>query len=109
MKFPQAFDVNSILANQNQIQESSVTINPDMTLEERQSEFKILCEHWSLVQQEVNPKTIKIHNKQLFVDDQLHRKIMDFKFVISLNKPNNNINNILPENNIYSLADGTPK
>ena len=71
MKFPQAFDVNSILANQNQIQESSVTINPDMTLEERQSESKILCEHWSLIQQEVDPKTIKIHNKQLLVDDQL--------------------------------------
>ena len=103
MKFPQAFDVNSILANQNQIQESSrsITINPEMTLEERQSESIILCEHWNLIQQKVDPKTFKIHNKQLLADDQLYDKNMDFKFVTStsLNKPNNDISNISPENN----------
>ena len=103
VKFTQAFDVNSILANQNQIQESSrsITINPEMTLEERQSKSIILCEHWNLIQQKVDPKTFKIHNKQLLADDQLYDKNMDFKFVTStsLNKPNNDISNISPENN----------
>ena len=49
----------------------------------------------------LDPKTIKIHSKQLLVDDQLYGKNIDFKFVTStsLNKPNNDISNISPENN----------
>ena len=57
-----------------------------MSLEERKCESMLLHERWNLIQQGVDHKTIKIHNKQLFVDDQLHGKIINSKCYVCLPK-----------------------
>ena len=103
VNFLRTFDANIILANQNQIK-SPIIIKPDMSLEERKCESMLLHERWDLIQQEIDRKSIKIHNKQLFVDDQLHGRIINSKYVISA-FPNKQIVN---DDIVSPVNDDTP-
>ena len=51
-----------------------------MSKEERDNESILLGERWNLIQSGTDRKFIKIRNKQIFVNNQLHGSILDSKF-----------------------------
>jgi len=64
-------------------------IKPDLTSEERKIESILLHERWNIIQKGIDRKTIKLRNRQILVNNRLHGKVTDFKFIkFSTNSPN---------------------
>jgi len=82
VKFLQALDASTVLFNRSQIK-NPIMIKPDLTPEERKIESILLHERWNLIQQGIDRKTIKLCNHQILVNNQLHGKVTDFKFIKS--------------------------
>ena len=92
VKFLSALDANAILSNRSNVS-SPIVIKPDMSKEERDTESILLSERWKLLQSGIDRKLIKIRNKQIFVNNQLHGSVHDSKFTkinISTESINNN-------------------
>ena len=80
VKFLLSFDTNPILSNHSQIPPPFV-IKPDMSHEDRNTEFMLLRERWNVIQQGSDQRTIKIHNKQIYVANQLFRKVQNSRLI----------------------------
>jgi len=82
VKFLRALDASTVLFNRSKIK-NPIMIKPDLTPEERKIESILLHERWNLIQQGINRKTIKLRNRQILVNNRLHGKVSDFKFIKS--------------------------
>ena len=85
VKLLRSSDVQSILSNR-RLLKSSISIKPDLSLEERNNEKILLAERWQLLQRGVDQKTIKIRGNNLFISNKLHGKVAEGRFCI-LNNP----------------------
>lgn len=82
VKFLRSSDALSILSKKKELQ-SSITIKPDMTKQERQIEQLLLKQRWQLLQSGYDRKQIKIRRNSLIVDNVVYAKVVDDKLVFS--------------------------
>ena len=59
--------VTSIFSNRNSIEDKSIIIKPDMSLDERTKETLLLKERWSLIQSGIGKSDIKIKSSSIYV------------------------------------------
>ena len=72
-------DVNKILSKARQIPKP-FTLKPDMSHSQRIRESILLKERWRLLQKVVARKSIRIREESLFVNNQLHGRVVNRKF-----------------------------
>lgn len=72
LKLNRVIDVITVLSNRSSLKDKSITVKPDMTLEERQIDSLLLKERWSLIQSGVDKSDIKIKSGSLFVKGKKH-------------------------------------
>ena len=65
-----------LLSNKSKLK-SQVFLKPDLTPEDRAKESLLLKERWSLIQKGTERKLIKLHNYSIFVNGQLHCKVVE--------------------------------
>ena len=88
VKFLRVMDASQVLANKSSLN-SSISIKPDMTIEERKTENALLKERRSLINNGTERKHIKIRGNCLFVHNKLHGSVRDFQFNLNMNSTNN--------------------
>jgi len=71
LKFLRAADATYLLSNKSKLK-SQVFLKP----EDRAKESLLLKERWSLIQKGTERKLIKLHNYSVFVNGQLHCKVV---------------------------------
>ena len=76
IKFLRAADATYLLSNKSKLK-SQVFLKPDLTPEDRAKESLLLKERWSLIQKGTERKLIKLHNYSIFVNGQLHCKVVE--------------------------------
>ena len=80
IKLNRVMDVVSILSKRNQLPDD-ISVKPDMTKEEQQTEAILLKERWSASQQGISKKDIKIRSSVLYVCGQKYAKVVDGSLV----------------------------
>ena len=66
---------------------SKLFLKPDLTPEERAKESLLLKERWSLIQKGVERKQIRMRNYSIFVNNQLHCKVVGTKLEYQATMP----------------------
>ena len=74
IKLLRSSDVSNILLKRRSLT-LPCSIKPDLSLEEWQRESALLKERWSLIQSDIERKSIRIHNLSIFVNNKLHGKL----------------------------------
>ena len=73
-KLNRSADVSSSLSKRGSLNKP-ISINPDLSFEDRHLEANLLKERWSLIQSGTNRRDIKIRNKCLFVTNKLYCQV----------------------------------
>ena len=81
-KLNRAMDASSILSKRADLP-TGITIKPDMSIPEQQTESILLKERWSLIQSGVNKKDIKIKASVLYVHGKKHAEVTNSTLVKS--------------------------
>ena len=107
IKFLRATDAFSVLANNNQLK-SPVSIKPDKPPEDREIDKILLGVRWSLIQKgRTDRKSIKIRNKCLYVNNDLHGKIENGTLMENVNantKPSSSVTKCFAPTKLLTLT-----
>lgn len=82
VKLNRTIDVSLLLSKAKSLPKE-IRIKPDMTREERLIESLLLKERWSLIQNGMERKFIRIRNNKIFVHNKLHGQIVNSSFIAS--------------------------
>ena len=74
VKFLRTFEVTYILSKKGLLQKP-ISIKPDMSRDERASEAAFLRERWSLIQDGIDRKSIKLRSYEIYVNNELHGRL----------------------------------
>ena len=107
IKFLRATDAFSVLANSNQLK-SPVSIKPDKPPEDREIDKILLGVRWSLIQKGTDRKSIKIRNKCLYVNNDLHGKIENGTFRCISTKTQSSMENVNADTKPSSSPNASP-
>ena len=88
VKFLRAFEASLVLSKKGSLN-SPISIKPDMTRDERETEQALLKERRRLIDSGVERKDIKIHSSSLYVNNKLHGSVQNSQFHPVINSPNN--------------------
>jgi len=86
VKFLRFADVDYVLSIKLKL-ESKLFLKPDLTSEERAKESLLLKERWSLIQKGVERRQIRMRNYRIFINNQLHCKVVGTKLEYQGTKP----------------------
>jgi len=80
-------DIDTILSNRSSIDNSNITIKPDMNPRDQHKEVLLLKECWLLIQSGVNKTDIKIKSSSLYIKGKKYGYVYKSIFNLSPNSP----------------------
>lgn len=100
-------DVYKVLSKRHNVP-SSVSIKPDLSPANRKIEALLLKERWQLIESGVDRRSIKIRGSNIYVNNQLHGKVVDFILSLVSNSEVSPINSVSPTSLTTPIDSVTP-
>ena len=100
-------DVYKVLSKRHNVS-SSVSIKPDLSPANRKIEALLLKERWQLIESGVDRRSIKIRGSNIYVNNQLHGKVVDFILSLVSNSEVSPINSVSPTSLTTPIDSVTP-